>query len=93
MTSPLKKLLLAGCFKIFSGRPEDQARGQDLAAGGAKNQKGGHIFKIQYLMYAATRGPNVKWGASISNGGGGTTGPPAGDCPAEDWTASGPCHH
>ena len=43
---------------------------------GAKNQmegqkKGRHIFKIQYWMYAATGGPNVKWGAPISNGGAG----------------------
>jgi len=44
-----------------------QARCQDLAAGGqkpeggAKHQKGGHIFKIQYWMYAATGRPNVKW--------------------------------
>jgi len=36
---------------------------------GAKNQKGGHILKILYWMFAATRVPNVKWG-------GGTTGPP-----------------
>jgi len=49
---------------------------------GAKNQKGGHIFKIQYWMYAATGGPNVKWGAPISNGGPGTTAPPAGEGPA-----------
>jgi len=46
-----------------------QACRQDLAAGGAINQKegpktrrGGHIFKIQYWLYAATGGPNVKWG-------------------------------
>jgi len=52
-----------------------QARRQDLAAGRAKNQKegsitrrGGHIFKIHHWMYAATGGPNVKWGAPISNG-------------------------
>jgi len=44
-----------------------QARRQDLAAGGqkpeggAKTQKGGHIFKIHYWMHAATVGPNVKW--------------------------------
>jgi len=43
-----------------------QARRQDSAArvgqkpGGAKNQKGGHILKILYWMYAATRRPNVK---------------------------------
>jgi len=33
-------------------------------------------------MSAATGGPNVKWGAPISNGGLGTTGPHAGDGPA-----------
>jgi len=32
-------------------------------------------------MYGATTGANVKWGAQISNGGTGTTGPPAGDGP------------
>jgi len=31
--------------------------------GGAKNQKGGPHFKNTVLMYAATGGPNVKWGA------------------------------
>jgi len=41
-----------------------QARRQDLAAGGGKNQKGEHIFKILYWMYAATRGPTVKWGGT-----------------------------
>jgi len=40
-----------------------QARRQNLAAEGAKNQKRGHIFKFQYWMYAATGGPNVIWGA------------------------------
>jgi len=59
-----------------------QARRQDLAAGGPKyrrrgqNQKGGHIFKIQYWMYVATGEPNVKWGAPISNGGAGHHCPP-----------------
>jgi len=52
-----------------------QVRRQDIAAGksegGAKNQQGGHILKILYWMYATTRGPNVKWGAQISNGGAG----------------------
>jgi len=51
--------------------PDQQARRQNLAAGRAKNQEGGHIFKIQYWMYAATGGPNVKRGAQISNGGDG----------------------
>jgi len=69
---------------------EGQARRQDLAAGrgqepegGAKNRKGGHIFKILYWMYAAPRGPNVKWGAQCSNGGAGNNCPPVGDGPAE----------
>jgi len=61
----------------------EQARRQDLAAGGAKNQKEGpktrretHIFKIQYWMYVATKGLNVKWGAPISNTGAGHHCPP-----------------
>ena len=69
-------------FPYAYGSTVGQACRQDVAAGGAKNQewpktrRGGHIFKIQYWMYVATGGPNVKWGAPISNGGGGTTGPP-----------------
>ena len=53
-----------------------QARRHDLAAGGAKNkwrgQKpgGGHIFKILYWMYGATRGANVKWGGTDFKWGG-----------------------
>ena len=39
----------------------NQARRRNLAAGGAKNQKGGHISKIQYWMYVLTGGLNVKW--------------------------------
>ena len=52
-----------------------QARRQNLPAGGTKTRRG-NIFKIQYWVYAATRGPNVKWGAPIPNGGPGTTEPP-----------------
>ena len=37
-------------------------------------------------MYAATGWPNVKWGAPISNGGSGTTGPSAGDDLAYVWS-------
>ena len=44
--------------------------------GGPKTRRGGHIFKIQYWMYAATGGPNMKWGAPISNGGTGRHCPP-----------------
>jgi len=59
-----------------------QANRQDLAAGGPKTRKrgqkpeGGPHFKIQCWMYAATGGPNVKWGAPISNGGAGHHWPP-----------------
>jgi len=44
-----------------------QARRQDLAAGG-------HVFKIQYWMYVANVGPNVKWGYRFQMEGPGTTG-------------------
>ena len=46
----------------------------------AKTHKGGRL-SIQYWMHAATSEPNMKGGAQISNGGLGTTGPPAGDGP------------
>jgi len=46
--------LVAGPSPRFSS-----SGGQKLDEG-AKKQKGGHIFKIQYWMYAATGGPNVK---------------------------------
>ena len=66
---------------LLSVSTNNQAGRQDLAAGGAKNQKegpktrrGGHILEIQYGMYAATGEPNVKWGTPISNGGPGTSG-------------------
>jgi len=54
-----------------------QARRLDLAAGGAKNKmevpktrRGGHIFEIQYWMYAATGRSNVKWGSTDFKWGG-----------------------
>ena len=43
---------------------------------GAKNQKRGHIFKIQYWMYAAPGGPNVNGRHRFQMGRAGTTGPP-----------------
>jgi len=44
---------------------------------GDKNQKGGHIVKIQYWMYAATGEPNVKWRwLRFQMGGPGTTASP-----------------
>jgi len=39
-------------------------------------------------MYAATRGPNVKWGAHISNGEDGNHCPPAGDGPGRGLLAT-----
>jgi len=49
--------------------PYQQARSQDLVAGGAKNQKegpktrrGAHNFKIQFWMYAATGGQMLNGG-------------------------------
>jgi len=55
----------------------NQAPRQDLAAGEAKNQKegpktrrGDQIFKIQYWMYAAIGGPNVKCGSTDFKWGG-----------------------
>jgi len=48
----------------------------------SKNQKerqkpaGGHIFKIQYWMYVATKGPNVKWGGPDLKWEPGTLAPP-----------------
>jgi len=44
--------------------------------GRPKTRRGGHILKTQYWMYAATAGPNAKWGALISNGGGRAPLPP-----------------
>jgi len=54
-----------------------QARHQDIAAGGAKNKKGGHILKILYWMYTATRWPKREMGRHrFQMGEPGTTGPP-----------------
>ena len=66
-----------------------QARRQDVAAGGAKNQKGGHIFKIQYWMYEETGGPNVKWGGTDFKWGAGHHWPPAGDGPGHPQSDAG----
>ena len=71
------------------GSAEQQARRQDLAAGGPKTRRRGHKpeggphFKIQYWMYAATGGPTVKWGGTDFKWGAGHHCPPAGDDPAE----------
>ena len=54
----------------------NQDRRQDLAAGGAKNQKGAHIFKMRYWMYGATRGQTWNGRNSLQMVGPGTTGPP-----------------
>jgi len=52
-------------------------QGDQKPEGGAKNQKGDRIFKIQYWMYAATGGPNVKWeGTDFKLGGRAPLAPP-----------------
>jgi len=74
--------LLWLCWSIGVGAAGPSPRFS--SRGGTKNQKGGHILKILYWMYAAARGPNVKWGGHrFQMGGPGTTAPPAGDGPEE----------
>ena len=65
-----------------------QARRQDIAAGGAKNQKEGPKTRRGDTFYKyPIRCMQQPWGqtrngrAQISNGGPGTSGPPAGDGP------------
>jgi len=60
---------------IFANLVHNAIALSDQKTGGAINQKGGHIFNILYWMYAATRGPNVKWGDRA------LLPPPAGDGP------------
>jgi len=67
-----------------------QARRQELAAGGPKTRRrgqkteGGPHFKNTVLDVCSNRGAKREMGgAPISNGGPGTTGPPAGDGPAQ----------
>ena len=56
--------------------PGFSRRGGQKPKRGAKNQKRGHIFKIQYWMYAATGGPNAKWAGTDFKCGGGHHWPP-----------------
>jgi len=42
--------------------PGFNSRGAKKQKEGPKAKRGGHIFKMQCWMYAATGGPNVKWG-------------------------------
>ena len=44
--------------------------------GEPKTRRGGHIFKIQYWIYVATGGPNVKWGGTDFKCGGRAPLPP-----------------
>ena len=80
-----------------------QARRQDLAAGGvknqkegpktrrgAKNQKGGTFLKYSIGCMQQQVGQTWNGGAPISNGGAGHHWPPAGDGPAwSSWTPKG----
>jgi len=70
---------------LAAGGPKTRRRGQKLE-GGAKNQKGGHIFKIHYWMYVATRGPNVKWGGTDFKLGGRAPLPPRWRRPRQQQT-------
>ena len=45
------------------------------------SSRGGHIFKIQYWMYVANGGPNVKWGGTDFKWGAEHHWPPTGDGP------------
>ena len=58
--------------------PGFNSRGAKKQMEGPKTGRRGHKFQIQYLMYAATEGPNVKWGG-IDFKWGVTTGSPAVD--------------
>ena len=71
--------------------PGFRSRGGQKTEGGSENRKGSQIFEILYWMYAATRGPNVKWGGTDFKWGGGHHCPPACDGPAPgvNWTIQG----
>jgi len=56
-------------IKLTAGpSPGYSSRGAKNQKEGPKNRRGGHILKILYWMYAATRGPNVKWGHRFQMG-------------------------
>ena len=78
-TAPISSASLSSC-KVHLYRPGPSpgfsSRGGQKTKRGAQNQKGGHIFKIQYWMYVATGGPNVKGRRQFQIGEAGTTGPP-----------------
>ena len=61
--------------------PGFSSRGAKNQMEGLKTRRGGHIFQIQCWMYAATGGPNVKWGLTDFKWGAGHHCPPAGDGP------------
>jgi len=49
--------------------PGFSSRGGQKQDGGTKNQKGGHIFQIQYWIMQQPGGQTQNGGAPISNGG------------------------
>jgi len=61
--------------------PRFSSRGAKNQKEGPKTRRGGHIFKIQCWMYAATGGSDVKWGGADFKRGAGHHWPPAGDGP------------
>jgi len=50
--------------------PEFSSRGAKNQKEGPKTRRRGHILKILCWIYAATRGPNVKWGGTDFKRGG-----------------------
>jgi len=64
----------AAQWKVLNGPQLGRGPGPSpgfSSRGGQKTKARGHILKILYWMYAATRGPNVKWATQISNRGAG----------------------
>jgi len=58
-----QKFITAKIWGCASGpSPAFSSRGAKNQKEGPKTWRGDHIFKILYWMYAATRGPNMKWG-------------------------------
>jgi len=62
-----------------------QARRQDIAPGGAKNQKGRPHFKNTVLDVGSNQGAKREWGGTDFKWGAEHHWPPAGDIPDTAW--------
>jgi len=78
--SSIHLLLLTRTYYVF-WKVTTQSRWQDFVAGRGQKPQRGPRFSNTILDVCSNRGSNMKWGAQISNGRPGTTGPPAGDGP------------